>query len=93
MGADSISETLQAELQQRLANQDVTLYESLQRSLSLELMYLYPHPERIVTNSQEWLTGLVTSQTGQQSPKVTVSTQKMFAMQQKIQQLNFEFAQ
>lgn len=93
MGQDQVSLAVQAALQQQLAHQDVVLYESLQGLLSLQLMYLYPSPEKIVTNAQSWVELLIGSQTGQLSPKLTVSEQKMLDTQQKIQQLNLELAQ
>lgn len=93
MGMDTLSQAMQQELQARLAQQDVALYESLQGLLSLQLMYLYPVPERIVTNVQTWVDLLVTSQTGAVSPNLTVSEQKMLDKQQKIQELNLELAQ
>lgn len=93
MGTDRVSQATQQELQRRLAQQDVSLYESLQGLLSLQLMYLYPDPEKIVTNSQKWVELLIASQTGTLSPNLTVSEQKMLDCQQKIQELNLELAE
>lgn len=93
MGTDCVSQATQQELQRRLAQQDVSLYESLQGLLSLQLMYLYPAPEKIVINSQKWVELLIASQTGTLSLNLTVSEQKMLDCQQKIQELNLELAE
>ncbi|MFC6296093.1 hypothetical protein ACFQH1_12845 [Lactiplantibacillus daoliensis] len=93
MGADAVSEATQQELRRRLGQQDVALYESLQGLLSLQLMYLYPVPEKIVTDVQTWIDLLIASQTRELSPKLTVSEQKMLDNQQKIQELNLELVQ
>ncbi|AVK60597.1 hypothetical protein C5Z25_01890 [Lactobacillus sp. CBA3605] len=93
MGQDSGSRTVQHALQQQFAQTDVTMFENLQAVLSLQLMYLYPETEKIMTDAQLWLTLLLAAQTGTVPRNLTVTGQKMLDIQQQIQQLNLDFAQ
>ncbi|MFC6180706.1 hypothetical protein [Lactiplantibacillus daowaiensis] len=90
IGTDATSVQVEAALQAAVGQLDVSLYESLQAMLSLQLMYLYPYSEKIITDSQIWINLLITSQQGQTPRHLTVTGQEMLANQTKIQEMNAE---
>jgi len=91
IGQDSASLAVQGILQERLGQQDVTLFASLQELLALQLMYLYPRTEMVVTDPQRWVNILIEMQTGTLSEKPSPADVKIIALQQKLQQFTLDF--
>jgi len=91
IGQDSASIAVQDVLQTRLGHQDATLFASLQELLALQLMYLYPQTEIVITDPQQWVTVLIAIQTGTLSEKPDQRDSKIIEIQQKLQQFTLDF--
>ncbi|WP_047999971.1 hypothetical protein [Lactiplantibacillus herbarum] len=91
IGQDSASLAVQDILQDRLGQQDVTLFASLQELLALQLMYLYPQTETVVSDPQRWVDILIAMQTGTLSENPSQTDAKIIALQQKLQQFTLDF--
>ncbi|VDG30606.1 hypothetical protein [Lactobacillus sp. CBA3605] [Lactiplantibacillus mudanjiangensis] len=90
IGQDATSQQLDQTLQSTIGQTDAGQYENLQAVLPLQLMYLYPQPEKIITDADVWIKLLIARQQGVTPQNLTVAGEKMLANQLKIQEMTAE---
>lgn len=87
VGQDAISQATLAALAQAVGQQDVSLYTALAATLKLQLMYLYPYPNRWITDASRWVSLGTALQTGIEVTPTTAIDKKMVAHLQQLQKM------
>ncbi len=90
MGTDRTSQTVRQTFQNNWGQHDASLNEGLAALLDLQLMYLYPEPERVINDPDAWVNIFVGMQTGSLDSQQQNTWPELVAVQTKIQTLNLE---